>query len=138
MPGGHEEIAGTQAKKAPLGSRHRSGQTELMLQIAELTLQRPVILVCIRQFLVEQARLTEEESLYLKEIIAMFVHRTERKTTCPSLESIAVQSEAEVAREGDEEDIFPIAVETLQPFGDGTGFLLEAFHLEGGQPGMHC
>lgn len=131
------KVAGTKAQETPLLHRHRGEQLELALQVAELFLKLPVIIVrpCDGFFL-QQARLPQEEGLHLKQVVPMLIDGTERKAVRPRLKGITVQPEAEVTGKGDEEHIFPMAVATFKPLGYDLRLLLETLYLQGGKPGV--
>src|SRR3712207_136800 len=98
---------------------------------------RPIRNVLTRSYFVEQSRLPEKESFDLKQIIAMFVDRAERKRSRPTFERVSVQSETEITGKSNEESVFPIPVASLQPFFYLQGFLLQPFRLQRSQPRVY-
>ena len=84
----------------------------------------------------QKSCLPEEKSLYLKQIIAVFVDRCQRNILCPYFEGIAVYSKSEIACQRNEKHIFPVAVVFLQELFYVLRFVLETFHLKSGQPAM--
>ena len=93
------EVVGTQAQETPTGYVHRC-QRELVCQISVLVFQSQIVFIAI--VIRQNSCLPEEEGFYLEEVVPMLVYGTERNILGPCLESIAIQTEAEVTCQCDE------------------------------------
>ena len=82
----------------------------------------------------EHSGLSEEDGLYLEEVVAVVGAGIKRHGTGPCLERVAVDAEAEVAGQRHEESLLPRAVGLLGPVAYGLGLLLKALGLQGTHP----
>ena len=108
------KVLWTQTKEVP-GRKVHWRQREFMSQVevfvaqfSEVALVKRSYLIALRDTLqLEQSCLSHEDSLYLKQVIAMLVYSMEGDVLCPHLKSLAIDAEAIVACQGDEIAVFP-------------------------------
>ena len=113
-----------------------------MRQILVLVAQSGKVAIVERLFLValghsiqlQQSCLTEEDSLDLKQIVAMVRHSTQGHILRPLFEHIAINAKAVVAGQGSKIAILPRAVATLYTLSDIGCFALQALNLQGCHP----
>ena len=104
---------------------------------AEFLLQVGVLFgVCVVDA-VEQPSLPDEEGFHLKEVVAVVVHGAQRQGSCPFVEGIAVDAEAEVAGEGGEVCVVPRTVHLPDALLYGYCLTFEPLGLQCAHPGVH-
>ena len=131
------EVARSEPEETPLTNGQRRRQFELTLQVAELLLKPQVIVVGVCRFFIQQTGLPEEEGFYLKKVVAMLVHGTEGQTLGPRFESVAIQTKAVVACQGDEENVLPMVLTGIEAGTDVARLPFETLYLQGRKPGVH-
>ena len=109
-----------------------------ILNLGEISVVESRCLVFIRNGIdVEQSSLSEEYRLHLEDVVAVVGHLIERHIECPMLESIAVDTKAIVAREGDEIRILPRPVGSLGSAGNGLRLVFKSLGLQCRHPRMN-
>ena len=68
----------------------------------------------------------------------MMSHLVQRNRLCPCLKSITIDAKTIVSSQSNEIGRFPRAVTCLGSLGNGTGFLLQTFRLQGTHPRTDC
>ena len=125
------EVLRPQAEEVPLAGIHRLHR-ELMGQILILVAQTGQVAVVEGVLLAvfghgvefEESGLSEEDGLYLEEVVAVVGDGVHGHAERPLLEGVAVDAEAVVAGEGDEVGILPRAAALLGTAADVVGLAL--------------
>ena len=138
------EVLRTQTQELPRlvthgGKRELMGQIEVLVaQLGKVALVQGIRLVTLRDALqLQQSSLSHEDGLYLKQVVAMLTHSTQRHVERPLLEGLTIDAKAIVARQGHEVSILPRAVTLVNPPLDGLRLLFQALRLEGSHPGVN-
>ena len=112
------EVLGAGSQETPILAFHRVCEAEFVLQELEFLLEEFDLLAAfLGLYIFDETSHSQEESLDLEQVVAMFPCRREWDSHGPTLEGIAVETEAETAAQRDERGTLPVAPCPLGPLG---------------------
>ena len=133
LPDAHVwEVLRPGAQVVPVECCHRFRQSEFVAQ--ELVFCVHPFLQVFVCYLVYKSGKSQEHAFYLKQVVAVLACRIQRDTLCPHLEDVAVKAETEVACQGYERCLFPVAAAFLQYIQYPFGACLHSFCQKGIKP----